>query len=228
MTFDPDQLGRAIRLQQKAFNLLKWLKARVNKDVVTVQRAHDVLDSASAARYWIEVTLPSIPRTARPDPDEIDGVANLFASYLTTSFELTETPGSARVTECGCYCSICSYWGRAPYLKARKTTDRDKRKAQELMADTVQELAWAGGRELDRAELAKVASDQSLRRDLALVTYARHLMRRLQGGAGSPALLVVWRAFAWKAGGGRDREFALTAEIILTAESRLMELIRAA
>lgn len=224
--FDQHELRRAIQLQQKSYKLLKWLKTAVNRNAVPVERAHDALDSGSAARYWIEVSLPGLPPGARPKADELDQVANLFASYLTTSFELTKSPGRVKASDCGCYCPTCTYVTRAPYLKVRKTTAHDKRKAKELMADMVKELAWAQAQEVSGSEAANLAGDRTLRRDLALVTYARHLIRRMAGSEGSPALLVLWRAIAWKERGGLDPDFELTPEAVLLAEHRVRDRLR--
>src|SRR5262249_26435430 len=93
-SFDPDSLSPAIRLQQMSYEVLRKLQSRIDLAKVPVRFAHGALDELSAARQWVELAAPSPPSGPQLERDDVIALANLFASYLTTSFDLDESPGT--------------------------------------------------------------------------------------------------------------------------------------
>jgi hypothetical protein len=69
-------------------------------------------------------------------------------------------------------------------------------------------------------------ADRNYSRDAALVTYGAQLLRRCEGYTTGPAVLALWRQFAWTPGGSPRRGFELRAEDILAAEGRLRGALR--
>src|SRR4051812_26967944 len=85
--FDETRLREALALQRKSYELLRWANEAVKERRLKVPDLHHDMSASQAARSFLERTLGSLPPQARPEPDQIDEVAHLFASYLTTTFE---------------------------------------------------------------------------------------------------------------------------------------------
>ena len=73
-----------------------------------------------------------IPDLLRPKPDEIDEFGAFFSTFLTSSFDVIDKPGT-RGGPAVCYCDVCLTISNAPHLQAKKLYARDKRRARVLM-----------------------------------------------------------------------------------------------
>jgi hypothetical protein len=134
---------------------------------------------------------------------------------------LVEDPGHRRISECGCPCPICCYLVRAPHLKTRKLTRKDKRKAEELKRDRLVSLVGERGLAPDDAVIDAILADEDRSRLAALSAYGRELLRRCHGRSAGPPVLALWRQVAWSRQGARDKSFDLDAQTILDAEEEL-------
>jgi hypothetical protein len=157
------------------------------------------------------------------DALEVDMFANLFASYLLTSFELVEEPGvRMTATDCGCSCVLCRHLVAAPHLRARRISDHEKDRAHSLKVDYLKRLAAECRGKLSDLEAGVLVGASETAEPIALATYGEALVARCHGSSGEPALLALWREFAWTRTGSPRRDFELNAETILDAEALLV------
>jgi hypothetical protein len=149
--------------------------------------------------------------------------ANVFSSYLETSFDLIETPGTRLKTSCGCYCSYCAIAARAPHLQPKRLASADKSRAKQLELAAVMELAAALGSDATRDGCAALLENRRLREHAAFLAYAEQLLRRCDGVYTGPWVLALWRTFAWKAEGSPKRGFRPTAAMLEQARVALRQ-----
>jgi hypothetical protein len=222
--FDPARLGEVLELQRRTYLLLQWMNDAVKVRRITFTELHGNLDTAAAARGWLERNHGALPAWARPEPAQLDEFAHLFASYLATSFE----PAPARRISSGCYCAFCSYFVGGPRLRAKTPTERARALGRKLEVNALEKLALELGLPLFAEELERFLGEHAeLDRDVALVTWTLELFRRGEfRGQGEP-VLALWREFAWKKG-KPIRDFATTAEMVLEAEARIAGALRKA
>lgn len=133
--------------------------------------------------------------------------------YLVNSFDFLSNPGmQLHSPEAHCLCPICSWLINAPHLKAKKVRPRDKRRAQAMRVHALLNL---------------VAEHRPTSEAASLLAYGRDLLQRERGIANGPAVLARWRGFAWEESGSPKHHFRLTAEAIVDAEERLLNLLQA-
>ena len=73
--------------------------------------------------------------------------------------------------------------------------------------------------------MAKAVSEGFVNFDTAHDYYGYDLLQREKGIANGPAVLALWRTFAWNESGSPKRGFRLEAEMIAEAETRLLALL---
>jgi hypothetical protein len=220
--FTREGLEDLLDLQRRSYALFQWVNARVQAGTLRMEAMHGSLDAGAAATDWLARNASVLPAAARPPGGKLEALAHLFASYLTTSFELASVK---RVSE-GCPCGFCTYLVAAPNLRARTPSSRDQRLADQLKLDCLEELAAEQELALFRAELQPVLAEAPLRTALAMVTWARELLRRSAfRGQGTP-VLSLWREFAWK-DDRPDRKFELTTDRVLEAEKTVAAALQA-
>ncbi|HSM91280.1 MAG TPA: hypothetical protein VLT47_00245 [Anaeromyxobacteraceae bacterium] len=221
--FTREGVDELLDLQRRSYALLQWVNDRVQAGTLRVDAMHGSLDAASAAAEWLKRNAATLPTAARPPEGKLEWLGHLFASYLTTSFELRSVK---RVSD-GCPCGFCTYLVAAPNLRARTPSGEDRRLARQLQLDLLEELAAEEGLALFREELQPLLQEaRALGRPLAMVTWVRELSRRAAfRGQGSP-VLALWREFAWK-GARPDRRFELTTDAVLEAEELVQNALRA-
>lgn len=211
-------LERLVELQDQSYRLLQWLNRQLVSGAVSYGSVHREGTTREAFKAWIERARATLPQELRPAAADLEVVANLFASYLETSFEVVErriAPG------CPCTCMMCLYLRDATFLKLRRVSPAAKKQARELELICLERLTAALDLPLVRADLETLVDEPGeLARDLALVTWADELARRARGPSQGPGVLVLWRAFAWR-GGRPDRAFELDAARIRAAEERV-------
>src|SRR5262249_2817330 len=91
------RLEEALDLLRRSYQLLLWLGEAVPRGFVSFDTAHAYASSADSARAWIEEhyqNLPTIGKPAELTEPSVSRFANVFASYLETSFDLIEKPGT--------------------------------------------------------------------------------------------------------------------------------------
>lgn len=220
--FDETRLREALALQRKSYELLRWANEAVKERRLKFADLHHNMSASEAARSFLERNLGSLPPQARPEPAEVEEVAHLFASYLTTSFE----PAAVRRISDGCPCSFCTYLVAAPHLQVKTPTRTDHFLARKLKVNALETLALSLELPLLASELEQfVASHPELERDIATVAWAVEILRRGQfRGQGEP-VLALWREMAWKEG-RPDRRFEPTPELVLSAEAKIAGVLR--
>ena len=220
---NPDKLESAVEISQRAYRLLRWVVGAIEQGYVTFDEVHKNVAPQAAAQRWITRFQAQFPPDTRPPEGQEQRFANYFASFLTTSFDLVEEPGRITRTDCGCLCPMCRYMVNAHHLQPKKLTKREKRRAEPLKREAVLQLANDMDIAINDQALESILEDAELRESLALLTYARELLRRCGGAGSGPEALALWRQFAWKPEGSPRKDFKLSAQMMLDAEARLAD-----
>ena len=226
--FIKEDLKRAVRIQQRTYRLLKWMNTAMDKGFISPETAHEYATASEVAKEWIEKHFHNLPNDGRPeqfDKKEIEAYANMLSTYMLTSFEIEEQPRKHLKSNCGCYCPMCSYLVAAPYLRTKKLTKEDKKRAKKLKIDYLNKLSIHYDKDLDDVEARKIADDPQLREILAMATYGDQLILRIHGHIEGPALLALWRDFAWNVNGSPKKNFKLKATHILECEENLKHIL---
>jgi hypothetical protein len=230
--FIAEQLARAIDSKDRSYEFLKLFaedKFRVRGKLTHIPLQATELSNFEKFKTMVLATYLYLPENSRPettDDHDVDEFCNFFLSYLFSSFEYVSNPKPRLITETGCYCDLCARLTSAPYLKLKKVTNRDKRKANILQREVVRELASSAGFSLTDEQEEELLRNESLGESLALVSYGQDLIRRCNGEQSDPSSLVLWRRFAWNKSGSPKKDFTLQAEMILDAEKLLESEIR--
>ena len=223
--FDETTLSSAVDIQQRSYRLLRWVVGAIERGFIQFDRAHTYSRDADAAAAWIDQHFADLPRDCRPverSGPPVRRFANVFTTYLFTSFDMVENPGARQTSVCGCFCRFCARLSAAPHLRAKTVSPKDKQRAERLKRDYVEEIALANGVLMNARIEAALLAGAHLRREVALATYGKELLRRCEGVSSGPAVLALWRQFAWKLSGSPIPDFELEAAAILEAERRVI------
>jgi len=219
-------LDRAVRLQRQAYALLVWLQNHLDQALFPTHEAHSVMDSRAVAQQWIEANLSNLPADVAPAAAEISSLAALFSSYLTTSFDIVDNPSYRLQTTTGCLCDVCAHLARCTHLQPKRIGPGDKAHAERFKLKMLKDLATEHCIPVNEARVRNLLSDPSLREQAALVAYAHQLLQRLDGDPGDPAILVLWREFAWIRNGAPKKGFSLNARDIVEAQELLVQALK--
>jgi hypothetical protein len=224
--FDREELTRVVTLQQKSYKLLQWVGEALRSGTLHFNIVHQALGLSDAAREWLERNWSGLPAEVRPDREDIPAFAHLFASYLTTSFNLVEQAGWRWESGKGCRCSFCSYLVAVDQLRVRNPDKKARERAREMKELYLSNLAKGNGASVPYAVIEGLLSDTALTEDIAYATYAQELMRRSQFASQGEGVLVLWREIAWDQRGKVKKGFILSAERALQAEARLADRLK--
>jgi hypothetical protein len=221
-------MRRLVDLQQCSYLLLKWLAQAVSEGVISFATAHKYSTLPEAAEKWILEHYMNIPEDARPLREELPVFCAFFSTYLTNSFDLRRNPG-IQLYSAGahCFCPMCSWVAEAPRLKAKKLTRIDKNLAQTMRINVLLNMAAKHGLTLGEGEIEAQLEERHVFVDASLVAYGHDLLQREKGIANGPAVLALWRGFAWNESGSPKPNFRLRGEMILDADHRLLQLLGA-
>jgi hypothetical protein len=218
----PEDVERAVDLQQRSYALLRWLADAVDRGTLTFTAAHQFASLPEAAHHWLDRNYETLPHAAQPPRADLRAFANLFASYLETSFDLVEAPGQHKYSpDAHCFCPMCSWLVAAPRLRTKKLTRGDKDRARELQVDALRAIALDLGVDLSDHVVAELQSRPDIYEATAIVAYALEMQRRMNDAGVGPAGLALWRAFAWTREGSPKKGFSLRAQAILDAEATI-------
>ena len=218
----PEQIEDAVEIQQKSYKLLLWLADAIDRGFITFTRAHDYSSAADAAYDWIEEHYHNLPEAGRPQRKRLREFSNYFGSYVTTSFDLVDKPGTRLESRCGCFCSFCVHLVGASHLRPKKLRKRDKDMAREQRISRLLSLAEEEGIQIESDTASTIAVDPAFLRSAAYSAYAHSLLERIRGDEGGLYALALWREIAWKPEGSPIKGFQLQAEDILDAERQLI------
>ncbi len=219
-----NELQNALEIQNRCFKLLQWLARAVGEGFISVSKAHGFADASHAVKAWVESHFYNLPLDCRPEPEQMEPFANFFGTYLETSFDLIANPADRYVSACGCSC--CLYLAAPQYLKPKSLTRADKERAIKLRVRRLEVLAREEGLPFDESRLHEVLVDEKLLIAASLSAYGTELLDRLKGISEGPAVLALWRHFAWNRNGSPIRNFKLQASNILQAEQSLLSVLR--
>ena len=221
-------MERAVDLQARGYRLLGWLERSMASGAIQPHRTHEFATLDASARAFIEKSYPVLPEDVRPAKEDLRAFANLFATYLESTFDLDTQPGQRLYSpDAHCFCPHCSWMVQIPYFTPKKLTAADKLDARRMELRRLHAMAAEMGVSITEAQVDVIANEPSLRADRALVAYGKDLLDRLEGIAVGPASLALWRGFAWTPQGSPKKGFKLTATAILEAQDVLAQRIRA-
>lgn len=221
--FDQKQLETVLRLHEKSYELLKWVKTALQQRMINFSVLHTTTDSASAAAEWIQRHLANIPNATRPEMSEVPLFSRLFVSFLQTSFDLSANT-QIRTTTNSCCCGFCTVIRMGPNLVPRTPSKRDFKTAAELKQLYLQRVATDCQIPNIGEVVMKVLSETKFGIELSIATWGAELVRRSQFASQGEAVLALWREFAWK-DSNPIRDFTITATLILKAEQAIVQRI---
>jgi hypothetical protein len=215
---------RAVELQTRAYQLLKWLEGALTSGLIGPEAAHVYTSMIDATRAWVIRHLENLPPSARPAPDDVVAFSKFFATYLTNTFDLEANPGQRLYSpDAHCFCPCCSWMVRVPHLRPKRLQPADKKVAENLKRRFVRSLAQLQGVDLTDQALQWMLAQPELREPIGLCTYAEDLLERIDGVSVGAASLALWRSFAWTIKGSPKKGFVLTPEAIMMAQQTLVQ-----
>ena len=221
---DEKKLTATVGLQKKTYKLLSWLETAIDKGFVHPSKAREHASAPDAAADWVSKHFLNLPPACRPDStDEKDirPFATMLSSYLMTSFDIAMDPGQRLFVD-HCPCPMCSFLIAAPHFRPKKVSKADKKRARKLKLSCLRQLAKDRGVCLDDKEAQEIMDDLEFREAVSMVTYGNQLILRSAGHIEGPAILALWREFAWHRTGSPKKEFQLEANEILQCEKQLV------
>ena len=220
---DSNRIAHAIDMQQRSYKLLQWMASAVNDGFISFKTAHDYSNLPDAAAGWIAGHYNNIPDVARAPLDDLPEFTLFFSTYLQNSFDLIASPGKQLYSpEAHCFCPMCSWLVDAPNLKAKKLSSADKRRANKMRLNAVSQLAIDNSIAVSSDSITELLKERQNHYDASLLAYGHDLLQRLKGIANGPAVLSLWRGFAWDENGSPKYKFKLTTDMIMNAESQLL------
>jgi len=224
---NPAEVHRLVELQQRSYLLLQWIAQAVSDGLIHFEVAHKYSTLPEAAQEWILGHYMNIPDHARPSREDLPSFCHFFSTYLTNSFEFICNPGKQLYSpDAHCFCPMCSWLVDAPNLKTKKIGTADKRRAQTMRGNALLNLAAENRLPLGGDAVEKLLSDRPTYEEASLLAYGYDLFEREKGIANGPAVLALWRGFAWHASGSPKHGFRLSSQMIVDAEKRLLSVLQ--
>jgi len=222
------EMQRWVDMQHRSYRLLRWMAKAVSEKFVSFETAHLYSTLPEAAEGWIAGHYLNIPDNARPPREQLTAFCAFFSTYLVNSFDLVSHPGKQLYSpDAHCFCPICSWLVEAPNLKTKKVQPVDKRRAQTMRVNTLLNLAAEHRLDVVESKITEFLNDRQALEDASLVAYGYDLIQRAKGIAKGPAILALWRGFAWNESGSPKQHFRLKAEWIVEAEERQLAWLEA-
>ena len=218
-----NRIAHAIDMQQRSYKLLQWMASAVKDGFISFKTAHDYSNLPDAAAGWIAGHYNNIPDSARVALDDLPEFTSFFSTYLQNSFDLVASPGKQLYSpDAHCFCPMCSWLVDAPSLKTKKLSNTDKRRANKMRLNAVSQLAIDNSIAVSDDTISELLEDAQNQSDASLLAYGHDLLQRLNGIANGPAVLALWRGFAWNENGSPKHKFKLKLDMIMNAESQLL------
>lgn len=205
-----------------------WICQAIDDGLILASRAAHHSGGPEAATEWFKANYEVIPKQLRPDQQSLEEFAAFFSTYLTSSFDVIEKPGTkgtGPLQRFGCTCDLCLRIANAPHLQAKKLYARDKLRAEQLMTECLQMMAAEHGMVLSESSAERLVKNERTRRWAAYMAYGHWLIMRLMGESDGPSLLALWRLIAWDPRGGVQRGFTLELKDFRLAEEMLVDAI---
>lgn len=219
-------IEHALSIQNRCYKLLLWLGNAVREGFVPVVKAHAVTDVGHAAKTWVETHFFNLPEDCRPLADEMEPFSSFFGTYLETSFDIISNPGTRYESTCGCDCGFCLRIVRPQHIRPKSLTREDKERAHKLRIRRMEMLAREEGLPSFELRIRESLADDSCRLQASFSAYGAALLDRIKGISDGPAVLALWRDFAWTRHGSPNRDFKLKTKHIIDSEKALLDLLR--
>jgi len=205
-----------------------WISGAIDKGLIQPSRAAHHSGGPDAAIEWMRANYYNIPDEFRPQEHDVVEFAAFFSTYLTSSFDVVEKPGTRGEgpTPTVCRCELCMRIVNAPHLRAKKLYAGDKRRAELLMRECLTALAAENNLAMDDDMAKRIVTEKITRRSAAYFAYGYWLIRRLSGDSDGPAILALWRLIAWDPRGGMRHGFTLQLDDFRVAENALLGAIQ--
>ncbi|HMQ10939.1 MAG TPA: hypothetical protein PKC21_02285 [Oligoflexia bacterium] len=222
-------LDELIILQQKAYKLLRFLDKAMNEGFISPKGAHNFMSMNKAAESWIKQHIKNFPQDARPDignQQELGVFCNLFATFLDISFDIDKNPGKKLYSEgAHCFCSMCSYLVNVSHLKTKKISKAEKNRAKKIKHHTLIQLCLNNNLDIADETISQIVESKDCSEDLAILAYVGQLIDRAKGISNGPAVLCLYREFAWK-NSGPKKNFTFNASLVHKATNDLLIQVR--
>jgi len=227
--FEREKLRRAVLLQKRAYEFVKWYyESAVAKGIMSAKMAREHAEATQVLAAGLKERFVDIPSDCRPlsqGDEDIQSFVNMLSSYLSASFDLVENPGT-RGTKVDDYCEACgAYLLAAPHLRPKKLSRHDKMKARKLKLTCLKRLAQDAGLVLSDQAAETLVDAPEMREAIAMTTYGEQLLFRMDGQVEGPAVLALWREFAWNSTGSPKKGFKLDADDILRSQETALNAI---
>jgi hypothetical protein len=219
--FNKQQLTEILELHEKSFGLLRWINSALKQNALSFSTMHETTDTARAAAEWIARHLSNIPHDVRPSENQMNKFANLFVSFLQTSFKLTQGGTASGWGLFGCFCSCCRMIRYTPYLELRNPSKKDFRDARDLKVIYLKRLAEEQKFERTTELVETILANATMRENVSLATWATELIRRSEFASQGESVLALWREFAWKDGNAK-RNFKVKPTTFMEAEQSVL------
>ena len=211
-------LQKALNTNEKAYKLLNWLEKSLQKQVISVSLATDLITKPRVAHQWLSEHYKSLPVETRPEcTQQATEFINLFASFGCTSFTIKEYPGTRYVPHL--LRNDSSSFTENNYIMPIRLSKKDKSTAKthqlEVLRSTVKTL--------NTQQPTKLLDKEELVVPIAIYTYCELLIKRIHGHHMGSTHLVLWRKFAWTPEGSPKKNFKLTTQLYLSAKKQLEE-----
>lgn len=95
-----------------------------------------------------------------------------------------------------------------------------------MRVDAIQNVAKELRVSVLDTEIEELLTDVPTFENASLLAYGFDLFRRTRGIANGPAVLALWRGFAWNRLGSPKPEFQLTATLIINAEAEIIHILK--
>ena len=218
--FKKEEVIKAVEIQNLGYKFLKYISEKIDDGEFTFSKSHENESSANVILDWLNTYYDYLPKSILPQKSELKEFSNYFASMLTTSFQINEEPERA-YSSWSCYCDICMQFSNLTHLKSISPKQEDRDMAKQKRNEFLQEFSQYLNIELSDYDSIKLAENNSLHQDIAILTYTKSLFGRIKHSKGGVYMLALWREFAWSKGGGPIPDFNFSATKIFDATRRL-------
>ena len=219
--FDKQVLKRTLNVHLYVYKLVPWLENAIYRNAVSPNDIALLSTDNALCLDWFKSQYHSLPTENRPGTslDELTDYACMLSGMLFDAFELETNPGVRYVPHRLRSFHKPSKTARNSHLHPKKLTKKDRFKAIKLKVSYLEKLCNEHGIVLpDSALNLPIPRTNDA---LAIATYAGCLVRRMHGHKEGPAVLALWREFAWNKG-GPIKNYKLKVSSILKAENLLV------
>lgn len=218
--FNTDELQQTLALKENSYETFLWIKKKMRTSH-SLSKVKAFAEVSLDTENWVKKNYNAIPNKYRPLQEEIPKFSFLLCSYFHIAFILN-----------GDFTKTYSWPKKVLYfvlhdmmpqfsISLRKVSKADKHNAEKMMLNQLIHMTKEVCLEMKPPLLEKMLEAKHLHEPLAMCAYANDLLQRQKGQFSGAPVLVLWRKFAWNSHGNPKKNFKLTTEMILNAETTL-------